>query len=109
MSAKSQGASKMPLVVGVASLVLSLVLMYVSYSVVEHNNWWPALLGWLLTPVLTFTMIGIDFYLQNRSDLPVTFESRAIYSKILRILGYVSVICALGHIVRIAQIWSVTG
>jgi hypothetical protein len=108
MASSSQKASRLPLVIGISSIVLSLVLMYVSFQLTEHNNWLPSLLGWLLTPVLTFTMVGIDFYLQNRADLPVTFESRSIYSKILRLNAYASVLFALGHIIRLAQIWSVT-
>jgi len=107
MAKTREEASIFPLMVSLTSVLLSVVLLWFSYFMSEHSNWIPSFAGWVLTPVITFSMLGIDFYLQNKPNLPITFESKPKFARWLKIISYFSILLALIHIYRFAQVWSV--
>jgi hypothetical protein len=109
MAKVREEASKMPLIASVLGLLLSTVLVWLSYFMSEHSNWQLSFTGWLITPVLTFSMLGVDFYLQNKPNLPITYESKPQFTRWLKVFAYLSVVLALIHIYRFALVWSVIG
>ncbi len=107
MAKTKEEASIFPLVVSLVSTLTSTVFLWFSYFMSENGNWLISFVGWVLTPVLTFSMLGVDFYLQNKPNLPITFESKPKFAKWLKIIAYLSIVLALLHIYRFAQVWSV--
>ena len=106
MANQSNTASKVPVILSWVSLGLSLVLLAIPYLFTSNSDWVTPLIGWILTPVVTFGCFGWDFYSQNRSDLGPNFRARDDYGKILAIISYISVVVAIFHIMRFAFIWS---
>jgi F0F1-type ATP synthase assembly protein I len=99
--------TKFPLIVGLVSISLSIVLAALPYlKVVSNSNLTSSLIGWALTPVLTFTMFGLDFFFQTKGLSQSNFVSIEIYGKILKLVAYLSILVAMFHIWRIALIWS---
>jgi hypothetical protein len=100
-------ATKFPLIVGLISIFLSILLAVLPYlKLVSNSDLTSSLIGWLLTPVLTFTMFGLDFFFQTKGLSQSNFVSMESYGKILRIVAYLSIVVAMFHIWRIALIWS---
>ena len=100
-------ANKFPLVVGLVSISLSIALAVLPYlKLVSNSDLTSSLIGWALTPVLTFIMFGLDFFFQTKGLSQSNFVSMESYGKILRIVAYLSILVAMFHIWRIALIWS---
>ncbi len=107
MSNRRNEASKLPLIFGLTSLILSPLILAYSLIFAENTNAWPSLLGWLLTPVLNFTLYGLDFYFQHKATNNVDYAPHSNYTRILKVCAYISLPFAIAHIVRFAWVWSV--
>jgi len=61
----------------------------------------------LLTPVLSFTLYGLDYYLQHRATNSASYTFRSGYTTVLKILAYASLALCIVHVSRLADLWSV--
>jgi len=61
----------------------------------------------LLTPVLSFTLYGLDYYLQHRATNSASYTFRSGYTTVLKVLAYVSLVLCVVHVWRLADLWSV--
>jgi hypothetical protein len=100
---------KYPLVIGVVALAVSpLLLLLPMFKLVSNSDPLISIIGWFLTPVVTFTAYGFSVYLKNKELANRNFErSRVNYELLLRIFAYISLVIAILHIWRLASIWSV--
>lgn len=108
MSNSRERASSAPLYASLMAAVGSVILLALpSLRLVSNSDASTSILGWVLTPVLTFTLYGVDFYLQNRTSNSSNFIYRPGIGKALKILGYGSIVLCLFHIWRLASLMSV--
>ena len=100
---------KYPLAIGVVALGVSpLLLLLPMFKLVSNSDPLISIIGWFLTPVVTFTAYGFSVYLKNKELANRNFErSRVNYELLLRICAYISLVIAILHIWRLASIWSV--
>jgi hypothetical protein len=95
------------MIAGISSISLSAILAVLPYlKLVSNSDGTTSLVGWLLTPVVTFTLFGLNFFLETKGMSRSNFISMESYGTILRIVAYLSIPVALFHIWRIATIWS---
>ncbi|RFA21005.1 hypothetical protein B7R23_06180 [Subtercola boreus] len=108
-------ASVLPLALGGAAFVISLVLAFVegadarasdlgiaTLPVIEPRLWWVALLGYLLTPIVVIVASGLDRLWQRAGLRDRRFTPRPLYSTVLTWLVRVGFVLALWHIVNLA-------
>jgi len=107
MALRKDEASRLPMILGFVSLSLSPMILAYSLFFASNTDVWPSILGWLLTPVLNFTLYGVDFYLQHKASNGVNYGLHSSYTRILKYCAYGSLVFAIAHIVRIAWVWSV--
>lgn len=102
MSKKSSKASILPLVAGVAALVVSITIYFLTRSVAHAFAL--HLIAYLLTPLAVAGCLGWDSIAQRigrGNDQYFTVNNT--YPLILRILTALSFVAALPHIVAIAK------
>ena len=105
---QAQKASSIPLWSSLVSFFLSLGLAALPFfKLVTNSEALTSLIGWALTPVATFTLYGLDFYLQHRPSNASRFSFRPDFSRILLIIAYASLGLCVAHVWRLAELWSV--
>lgn len=108
MASQRSSASPVPLIISLISLVSSAVLALLPYfKVVTNTEWYTSFFGWLLAPIATFIMVGIDFFMQNSVNNSARFNFRPGFSKTLKLIAYLSIPILILHALRLAGIWSV--
>lgn len=101
-------ASAFPLVAGLISITASLVLALLPLlRLVSNSNYASSLIGWLLGPVVLFTLYGIDVNLQKSPKNRSLLISKPGYTTTLRILAYISIAIGLMHAWRVSSLLSV--
>jgi purine-cytosine permease-like protein len=110
MSDKNNKAKAWPLWASIAVTVFSVVLALLPIlKLVTNTAWFTSVIGWALTPVLTFILFGYDYYLQNKATNSVNFRRRPEFGKALMVLAYISIAICIVHVWRFASILSVVG
>jgi purine-cytosine permease-like protein len=110
MPDKNNKAKAWPLWVSIAATVFSVVLALLPIlKLVTNTAWFTSVIGWALTPVLTFILFGYDYYLQNKATNSVNFVRRPDYGRALMIVAYLSIAICVVHVWRFASILSVVG
>ena len=101
-------ASPLPLILSSVALVASAVLAALpALRLISNTNPVTSIIGWLLTPVATFVLYGLDFRFQNAPQNSRNFVMRPGFTRTLQILAIASLLLLFPHILRLAQIWSV--
>jgi hypothetical protein len=110
MTDKNNKAKVWPLWASIAGTVFSVVLALLPIlKIVSNSAPLTSVVGWFLTPVVTFTLFGCDYYLQNKSTNSVNFRRRPEFGKALMVLAYISIAICIVHVWRFASILSVVG
>jgi hypothetical protein len=110
MSDKNNKAKAWPLWASIAATVLSIALALLPIlKIVTNTAWYTSVAGWLLTPVVAFTLYGYDYHLQNKATNSVNFRRRPEFGKALMVLAYISIAICILHVSRVASILSVVG
>ncbi|PPF78898.1 hypothetical protein C5B96_13760, partial [Subtercola sp. Z020] len=116
-------ASPVPLVLGGAAFVVSLVLAlvevadarasdlgFVTLPVIEPRLWWVALLGYVFTPIVVIVAAGLDRLWQRSGLRDRYFTPKPLYGRVLRLLTWAGLVLALWHVVNLAaalsDLWS---
>lgn len=108
MAKNSTTASGAPFLISLLALLSSLALVALPiFKLVSNTDSIPSLVGWFLTPVVTFTMYGLDFFLQSQGGASSNFIFRPGFTKALKAIAYISLVVGIFHIWRIATLWSV--
>ena len=97
-SGKHKKASVIPLVLALVALLASLGIQVFQYEL-ANNLWY--YMGYLLTPLLITMILGWDSIAQRSGRKDPWFETKPIYSKILRVLVLAGFVVAVFHIVAI--------
>jgi uncharacterized membrane protein YiaA len=102
MAKQSSKASVLPVVIAVASIVISIVIYFVTLT--SADAFLLHLLGYILTPLVVALCMGWDSIAQRLGvgESP-WYEKNPTYSLILRILTAISFIPAIFHIFVIAS------
>lgn len=92
-------AKPWPILLASVALVASLVITIFF----RHETAWFYLLGYLLTPFVAIFAMGLDVVSQRRQSITNEFflENRK-FTKIVRVLGFISVLLAIPHIEGLA-------
>jgi hypothetical protein len=101
-------ASPLPLILSIVALLASAVLAALpALRLISNTNPLTSIIGWLLTPVATFVLYGLDFRFQTSPFNHRNFVMKPIFTFVLRIVAFASLLLLFPHILRLAQIWSV--
>jgi hypothetical protein len=105
---KMKPASAWPLVLALLSILSSLVLgLLPMMRLVSNSNFATSLVGWLLGPVMAFTLYGVDVNLQKSPKNRALLIAKPGYTAVLRILAYASILIGLMHAWRVSSLLSV--
>lgn len=91
-------ASILPLIAAVITLLISIGIQIFQYEL-ANNLWY--YVGYLLTPLLITMILGWDSIAQRSGRKDPWFETKPIFSKILRFLVLAGFVVAVFHIVAI--------
>lgn len=91
-------ASVLPLMLAVITLLVSIGIQAFQYQL-ANNIWY--YVGYLLTPLLITMLLGWDSIAQRSGRKDPWFETKPIYSKVLRFLVLAGFVVAVFHIVAI--------
>jgi hypothetical protein len=91
-------ASALPLILALLTLLASIGIQVFQYQL-ANNLWY--YVGYLLTPLLITMILGWDSISQRSGRKDPWFETKPIYSKILRFLVLAGFVVAVFHIVAI--------
>ena len=97
-SGKHKKASVLPLILALVALLASIGIQVFQYQL-ANNLWY--YVGYLLTPLLITMILGWDSIAQRSGRKDPWFETKPIYSKILRFLVLAGFVVAVFHIVAI--------
>jgi hypothetical protein len=97
-SGEHKKASLLPVILAAVTLLLSMAIQIFQYQL-ANNIWYYA--GYALTPLVVTMILGWDSISQRKGRKDPWFETKPIYSKILRVLVLVGFIVAVFHIVAI--------
>lgn len=97
-------ASPLPLILGIVSAGLSVVLAVLLF--LHQLPALAALAGWFLTPLSVFAAFSWDFVAQRKGKAKRKFRPSYTYSLVLRWLAYASLLIAGAHIWILAEYWS---
>lgn len=99
-------ASFLPALVGVVSLLLSIAIAVVVLLKFEFAFRELSFVGWALTPLVVFLALALDFYLQRKGRQNPNFIIKPLYTQMLTVCAYVSLVIAGFHIWVIADMLS---
>ncbi len=99
-------ASFLPALVGVVSLLLSIAIAVLVLLKFEFAFRELSFVGWALTPLVVFLALALDFYLQRKGRQNPNFIIKPVYTQVLTICAYVSLVVAGFHIWVIADMLS---
>ena len=99
-------ASVFPAFFGVLSLLLSIVIAAMVLLKFEFAFRELSYVGWALTPLIVFLSLALDFYLQRKGRQNPNFIIKPLYTQMLTICAYVSLVIAGFHIWVIADMLS---
>lgn len=91
-------ASVLPLTMAILTLVVSVGIQAFQYQL-ANNIWY--YVGYLLTPLLITMLLGWDSIAQRSGRKDPWFETKPVYSKVLRFLVLAGFVVAVFHIVAI--------
>ena len=91
-------ASVLPLILAVLVLLASIGIQVFQYQL-ANNVWY--YVGYLLTPLLIMMILGWDSIAQRSGRKDPWFETKPVYSKVLRFLVLAGFVVAVFHIVAI--------
>ncbi len=97
-SGEHKKASPLPVILATITLLLSIAIQIFQYQL-ANNIWYYA--GYALTPLVITMILGWDSISQRKGRKDPWFETKPIYSKILRVLVLAGFIVAVFHIVAI--------
>ena len=97
-SGEHRKASPLPVILATLTLLLSIAIQVFQYQL-ANNIWYYA--GYALTPLVITMILGWDSISQRKGRKDPWFETKPIYSKILRVLVLAGFIVAVFHIVAI--------
>jgi hypothetical protein len=95
---KHSKASPLPVLLALLTLLFSIAIQVFQYQL-ANNIWYYA--GYALTPLLITMILGWDSIAQRKGRKDPWFETKPIYSKILRVLVLAGFLVAVLHIVAI--------
>ncbi len=112
-------ASPLPLLVGVAAVVLSAAIAvvtevngrassvwFLTLPIIEPGQWWLSLAGYVLTPLVVIFAFGLNRIWQRDGLRDRAFSPRPGYSRALKWMIGVGFLLALWHIVNLATVVS---
>lgn len=99
-------ASVLPALFGVVSLLLSIAIAAIVLLKFEFAFRELSFVGWALTPLVVFLSLALDFYLQRKGRQNPNFIIKPLYTQMLTICAYVSLVIAGFHIWVIADMLS---
>lgn len=91
-------ASVLPLTMAILTLLVSIGIQAFQYQL-ANNIWY--YVGYLLTPLLITMLLGWDSIAQRSGRKDPWFETKPVYSKVLRFLVLAGFVVAVFHIVAI--------
>jgi hypothetical protein len=91
-------ASLLPLILAFLTLLASIAIQVLQYQL-ANNLWY--YVGYALTPLVITMILGWDSIAQRSGRKDPWFESKPVYSKILRFLVLAGFIVAVFHIIAI--------
>jgi hypothetical protein len=91
-------ASPLPVIFATVTLLLSIGIQVFQYQL-ANNIWYYA--GYALTPLVITMILGWDSISQRKGRKDPWFETKPMYSKILRVLVLAGFVVAVFHIVAI--------
>ena len=97
-SGEHKKASPLPVILATVTLLLSIAIQVFQYQL-ANNIWYYA--GYALTPLVITMILGWDSISQRKGRKDPWFETKPMYSKILRVLVLAGFIVAVFHIVAI--------
>jgi len=97
-SGEHRKASPLPVILATLTLLLSIAIQVFQYQL-ANNIWYYA--GYALTPLVITMILGWDSISQRKGRKDPWFETKPIYSKILRVLVLAGFVVAVFHIVAI--------
>lgn len=97
-SGEHKKATPLPVILATITLLLSIAIQVFQYQL-ANNIWYYA--GYALTPLVITMILGWDSISQRKGRKDPWFETKPIYSKILRVLVLAGFIVAVFHIVAI--------
>jgi hypothetical protein len=97
-SSEHRKASPLPVILATLTLLSSIAIQVFQYQL-ANNIWYYA--GYALTPLVITMILGWDSISQRKGRKDPWFETKPIYSKILRGLVLAGFIVAVFHIVAI--------
>jgi hypothetical protein len=97
-SGEHKKASPLPIIFATITLLFSIAIQIFQYQL-ANNIWYYA--GYALTPLVITMILGWDSISQRKGRKDPWFETKPIYSKILRVLVLAGFIVAVFHIVAI--------
>lgn len=97
-SGEHKKASPLPVILATVTLLLSVAIQVFQYQL-ANNIWYYA--GYALTPLAITMILGWDSISQRKGRKDPWFETKPVYSKILRVLVLAGFVVAVFHIVAI--------